>query len=94
MDFRDCLGADMLQATALALLALCAAGCQFTRTAVPYEQSADPQSNDWAAARDICAGEGRLPVMQYEWAVVEQRSAFRCELPGEIIHGGGAPQNR
>ncbi len=77
----------MFRAVFLVSVMLCLAGCEFVRTSVPYEPSPDAPSDDWTAARAACAREGRLPVMQYEWAVFRRQTAFHCELPGEMLRG-------
>jgi hypothetical protein len=50
-------------------------------------------SAEWDAARLACASDGRVPVEQYQWAVVRREAALRCELPGEMMPGA-APANR
>ena len=77
----------MIRAALLAFLALSIAGCEFARTSIPYEPSPKAASADWDAARAACAQDGRMPVMQYRWAVVRRETAFRCEPPGEMMTG-------
>ena len=86
-------GALMIRAALLAFFALSLAGCEFARTIVPYEPSSQAPSDNWEAARAACARDGRVPVLQYEWAVVRRDTAFRCELPGEMMPGA-APEGR
>ena len=71
--FRAALGASV---------GLGVAGCELGRTALPSQYS---QSDDWAAARDACARDGRVPVAQYQRAVISQQMAFHCELPGQML---------
>ena len=75
----------MIRAALLAFLALSIAGCEFARTTIPYEPSPKAASANWDAARAACARDGRMPVMQYQWAVVRSETAFQCELPGEMM---------
>jgi hypothetical protein len=83
----------MKPAALLALCALSLAGCEFARTSVPYAPGQGTASAEWDAARLACASDGRVPVEQYQWAVVRRETALRCELPGEMMPGA-APANR
>jgi hypothetical protein len=80
----------MTRAALLAFCALSLAGCEFARTSVPYGAGQGTASAEWDAARLACASEGRVPVEQYQWAVVRREAALRCELPGEMMPGGAA----
>lgn len=77
--------AAMFRAALLAPVVLSVAGCELGRTAVPAQYS---QSDDWAAARAACARDGRVPVAQYERALISHQIAFHCELPGEMLGAG------
>jgi hypothetical protein len=68
-------------------LGLGVAGCEVGRTALP---SAYSQSDEWDAARDACARDGRVPVARYERALVTQQPAFHCEPPGQMLRGPAA----
>jgi hypothetical protein len=88
-------GAAMVRAALLALLALAVGGCEFARTTVPYEPApdmaqSDALGDDWAAARADCARAGRVPVQQYQWAVLRRQATFSCELPGQMTQGAAA----
>jgi hypothetical protein len=77
--------AAMVRAAILASVALSIGGCELGRTAVPSQYS---QHDDWAAAQAACARDGRVPVAQYERALISHQTAFHCELPGEMLGGG------
>jgi hypothetical protein len=77
--FRAVLGASVAASVGLGV-----AGCELGRTALPSQYS---QSDDWAAARDACARDGRVPVAQYQRALVTRQMAFHCEPPGQMLGG-------
>jgi len=74
--------AAIFRAALVASVASGIGGCELGRTAVPSHYS---QRDDWAAARDACARDGRVPVAQYERALISQQTAFHCELPGQML---------
>ncbi len=77
--------AALFRAALVASVGLGVAGCELGRTSLPSEYS---QSADWDAARDACARDVRVPVAQYQRALVSQQVAFHCELPGQMLGAG------
>jgi hypothetical protein len=79
--------AALFRAVLAASVGLGVAGCEVGRTALPSPYA---QSDAWAAARDACARDGRVPVARYERALVTQELAFHCEPPGQMLGGATA----
>jgi len=81
----------LYRAALLSAVALSLAGCELGRTAVPAQAVPYSESDGWAAAQAACAREGRVPVLQYQRAVITSENGFRCELPGDLLRGAPEP---